>query len=348
MIKLAALGAALTGLLSLGYNVWQQQQPYQVTGYFASADQVVAGNEVVMNGVPVGRVESVAVAPDASEAGALIKLDIDRRYAPIRQGTKAVIRPKGLLGVMFVELQPGGGRAISGGGSIPLHDTASPVTLDEVNDIFDPRTRAYVHTLTVQGGATFQGRGADVNALLTQLPALSRDAQDISAQLAQRDQELDALAQEFDKVAGMMASEAEALKSDLRNGADLLDVLAAHQAKLQQELVEADAALAKVNQALSGHERDLNAILKQMPALLDSLRTFQDDSAAALGVLGPCTGDILDTLKEMQSATGYKTSSGASDGQGFELRTYANNARPPGAETGSYYPLVPCSGRTSP
>lgn len=345
MIRLVALGTALAGLLSLGYNAWDQQQPYLVTGYFASADQVVAGNQVMLNGVPVGTVQQVSVAPDSSEAGALLKLQIDRRYAPLHEGTKALIRPKGLLGEMFVELQPGSGRPMPRGAGIPLHDTVSPVTLDEVNDIFDPQTRQYVHTLTLQGGATFAGRGADVNTLLTQLPAIAQDAADISAQLASRDQELDALAREFDRVAAMLAAEAEALKRDLANGARLLDVLAQHQATLQQELVEADAALAKVNQALGGHEKDLNSVLKQLPPLLDSLRTFQDNSAAALGVLAPCTNDILGTLGEIQSATSYRTPQGSTDGQGFELRTYANNART-GPSAGSFNPSVPCTGGT--
>ena len=344
MIRIVALVAGLSGLFAFGSNVWQQNQPYEVTAYFASADQVVPLNEVVMNGVPVGSVSSVAVAPDTSNAGAIIKMTIDQRYAPLKQGTKATIRPKGLLGVVYVELQPGSGaRPISRGGAIPLQDTAAPVTLDEINDIFDPQTRQYIHDLTIEGGVTFQGRGQDVNAVLAALPAVSRDAADISAQLAAKDQALDALAQEFDRVAGMWAAEAEAFKRDLAAGADLLDVMARHQAQLQQEIVEADSALTKLNGALSGHEQDLNAILKAMPALLDQLKQFQDRSTTDVGILAPCTGDILTTLSEMQSATGYRSPSGSTDGQGFELRTDSQIVRV-GDSTGSYSSSVACTG----
>lgn len=346
MIKLVAAVSGLAALLSLGYNVWQQGQPYEVTGYFASADQVVPGNDVVLNGVPVGRVDTVSVAPENSTAGAFIKLQIDKQYVPLKDGTRATIRPKGLLGVMYVELQPGSGRPISRGGVIPLQDTAAPVTLDEVDDIFDPQTRAYIHDMTIQGGEAFHGSGQNVNTILQTLPALSQDAADISAQLAAKDQALDALAKEFDKVAGMWAAEAESFKRDLVAGADLLTVLADHQAKLQQEIVEADSALAKLNAALSGHTQDLNAILKALPALLDDLRKFQDESTTDLGIIAPCTGDILNTLGEMQSATGYKTSGGATDGQGYELRTDSQVVRI-GDSTGAYGPSVACSG-TSP
>lgn len=321
MKLMALLGLGLGTLLSAGYGVWEQTQPYEVSGYFQSAHQLVPGNDVVLNGVPVGTVEQVSVAPEGSAAGATVKMKLDGKYTPLHRGTRAAIRPRGVLGDMFVQLTPGGGPAIPRGGSIPLQDTAAPVTLDEVNDIFDPTTRQRIHTLTVEGGKTFDGAGKDLNALLQTLPALSLDAQDISAKLAEKDQQLDALQQEFDTVAGMMAREAEALKRDLANGASILQVLAEHEQKLQEELVYANAALAKLNAALGGHEKDLNQILKQMPALLDDLRSFQQHSTSALSILHPCVGDILTTLGEMQSATAYKTPSSSNDKLGFELRT---------------------------
>ena len=347
MIKLLAFFVTLTGLFGTGAALWSNQQPYQVTAYVLTADQVVPGNDVVLNGVPAGKVDRVAVAPEDSQAGALITFEVDRRYSPLRQGTKLTVRPKGVLGTMFLDLQQGGGAPIAGGGRIPLQDTAVPVTLDEVNDIFDPQTRAWVHTLTVQGGATFNGRGQDLNKVIALLPQLSQDAKQISGSLASRDQQLDQLAQEFDRVATMMASEAEAFKRDIRNGASLLTVLAQHEQKIQDELVYAEAALSKLNAALSGHEGDLNSILKQMPGLLDQLKAFQDRSTTALSIIYPCTGDILATLAEMQSATGYATPQGATDNKGFELRTDSQIVRT-GDSNGSFGPLVQCSGAKAP
>jgi hypothetical protein len=145
----------------------------------------------------------------------------------------------------------------------------------------------------------------------------------------------------------MMADEAEALKADLANGGQLLQVIAQHEANLEQELVYASSALQKLNAALSGHEKDLNQILKEMPALLDDLKSFQTHSATALGIINPCVGDIRTTLAEMASAMNYK-SPGSTDGQGFELRTYAQNVGP---ETGTKNPsqtAYRCSGSGSP
>lgn len=343
---IALLGMA--GLLGAGYNVWEQNQPYSLTAYFISAEQVVPGNDITLNGVPVGKVGEVSIAPDNSTAGAVVRLDIDRQFAPLRRGTHADIRPKGLLGVMFVQLTPGTGGPLGRGASIPLQDTSAPVTLDQIDDIFDPDTRAKVHTATVQGGIAFTDRGPDVNALLQTLPAISQDAADISAALAARDQEIDALQAEFDKVAGMMAAEAESLKADLAKGGELLTTLAQHEQTIQQELVYAASALQKLNAALSGHEKDLNQILKETPALLDDLKSFQNHAATALGIIKPCTGDIRTTLDEMRSAMNYQTPQGSSDGQGFELRTYAQDVGPITGQKAPAQSQYPCTGLPGP
>ena len=343
---IALVGVA--GIFGTGYNVWEQNQPYSVAAYFISAEQLVPGNDITLNGVPAGKVGEVSIAPDNSTAGAVVRLDIDRQFAPLRRGTHADIRPKGLLGVMYVQLTPGAGAPLSRGASIPLQDTSAPVTLDQIDDIFDPNTRAKVHTATVQGGVAFAGRGQDINALLQQLPAISQDAADISAALAQRDQELDALQVEFDKVAGMMAAEAESLKADLAKGGELLHTLAQHEQTIQQELVYAASALQKLNAALSGHEKDLNQILKETPALLDDLKSFQAHAATALGIIKPCSGDIRTTLDEKRSAMDYKTPQGSTDGQGFELRTYAQNVGPVTGQKAPSQAQYPCTGLPGP
>ncbi len=345
ILKLAALGAvAFAGWLSV--SLWNSSQEYRVTGYFISAEGVVPGNDVVLGGVPVGTVDSVGLAPEGQAAGAQIVMKIDRRFAPLRTGTHATIRPKGLLGTMFVELAPAnGGRPIGSGSSIPLQDTASPVTLDQVNDIFDAQTRAQVKTLTQQGGKSLDGRGHDINSLLNQLPSITDSTTDITAKLDQRQRELDALQVEFERVATMWASEDQSFRADLRNGGDLLDTLAQHQKNLGDQFAYANSALGNVNAGLNGHQKDLNQLLKDMPALLDTLQRFQNDSGTSLSILNPCMGDITATLAEMQDAMKYKHPEPGTDASGYMLRVQADND--PGHNRGAglgALPLIPCGG----
>jgi phospholipid/cholesterol/gamma-HCH transport system substrate-binding protein len=310
LAAIVAAGALLTGLATTLFG----NHPYTITAYFLSAEGLTPQNDVVINGSRVGKVVSVGIAPDAgpSGGGAQVVLEVDGHAAPLHRGTRATVRPKGLLGNPFVELTPGspGSEVIPSGGTLPLQDTASPVDLDQVMDLFDPQTRARIQTLTREGGASLANRGSDLNTFLAALPAIMQDTAAVTGKIAQQDQQLSALDVEFDRIAQMMVSEDQAFRRDLSNGASLLDVTAAHEAKLQAELVYADRVLAQLAAGLKGHERDLNQMLRAMPALLDQLQALSDHSATSLAVLDPCMADIVQTLAEMRSAQAYRDATG--------------------------------------
>ena len=287
---------------------------YTVRAYFLSAEGLTPNNDVVINGTRVGQVGSVRVAPDdaSSRSGAEVVLRIDGAAAPLHRGTRATIRPKGLLGNPFVELTPGpaSGEVISSGGTLPLQDTASPVDLDQVMDLFDPQTRTRIRTLTQEGGVALANRGSDLNALLAALPDITQDTAAVSGKIAEQDKALSDLDVEFDRIAQMMAAEDEAFRRDLSDGASLLDVTAAHEERLKAELVYADRALAQLAAGLKGHEGDLNKMLKALPAVLDELQSLSNHSATSLAILNPCMADIIETLAEMRSAQSYRDAAG--------------------------------------
>jgi virulence factor Mce-like protein len=342
-MKLIALLTLLLGAAAAaGVTVLQRSRPYEVTAYVVSAAQVVTGNDVVIGGVPVGHVSAVGLAPDGGPAGAQITMQLDQKYAPLHRGTRVTLRPKGLLGNMFVELTPSGAAGtIASGGSIPVQDTASPVTLDQVTDVFDAQTRQALQTLNQQGGVALQDRGADVNHVLQRLPQVSSDLAATAGALDSRDQELNALAIEFDRVASQVAGEDKSLRGDVQNGAALLDTLAAHQQQLQDELAAANSSLGSLNGALDGHQSSLNQLLKDQPALLQQLQQFESSSTTTFGTVDPCVNDLFNTLGEMRSATDYSHPAGSTDGNGFMLRV---DPQLVGTTNGTLTPTARCSG----
>lgn len=345
--KLLAIGAvavaAVLGVAFLGVG----NRTYTVKAYFVNAELVSPLNDVTIGGQVVGKVTDVSIVPSdqLSQGGAIITMQIDPRFAPLHEGTRATIRPKGLLGDMFVELAPGGGAnpEIASGGTIPLHDTAAPVTLDEVQDVFDPQTRYWLKVLTLEGGKTFaQNRGQDLNTFLSQLPGIATNASSVTGTLSARDQQIDQLDVEFDQIAYEMASEDQALRGDIANGGAILDTIAAHDEQLQAELLYANRSLGELNGSLNGHQQELNQTLKDFPALLADLKLFEQQSTGTLSTIYPCMGDILMTLAEMQSATDYSHSAGSADGTGDMLRVYPVLQGP---ENGSYTPgAAQCKG----
>jgi phospholipid/cholesterol/gamma-HCH transport system substrate-binding protein len=348
LVAVAAVGlAAVLGVAYLGVA----EKTYTVRAYFVNAERVVAQNDVTVGGQVAGKVTDVSLVPDGqlSQGGAVITMQIDPRFAPLHQGTRAAIRPKGLLGDMFIDLTPGGNAnpEIASGGVIPLHDTSAPVMLDEVQDVFDPQTRYWLKILTLEGGKTFaQNRGQDLNALLAQLPGISANTSGVTGTLAARDQQLDQLDVEFDQIAYEMASEDQALRGDIGSGGAILNTVAAHDQQLQAELVYANRSLGQLNGSLNGHQQDLNQTLKDSPALLADLQMFEQQSTGTLSTIYPCMNDILLTLAEMQSATDYSHTAGSSDGLGDMLRVYPVLQGP---ENGSYTPgAAQCKGVAAP
>jgi phospholipid/cholesterol/gamma-HCH transport system substrate-binding protein len=316
VLAVLSAGAVLAGLSATLFG----NHSYTINAYFLSAEGLTPRNDVVISGARVGRVLEVSVAPDEgpSRGGAKVVLEVDGASAPLHRGTRATIRPKGLLGNPFVEVTPGppGAEVIASGGTLPLQDTASPVDLDQVMDLFDPQTRARIQTLTREGGKALDGRGSDLNLFLQALPKIVDDSSAVTGKIAEQDQQLSALDVEFDRIARMMVSEDQAFRRDLSNGASLLNVTAAHEQALRAELVYADRTLAELATGLKGHERDLNQILRAMPSLLDELQALSDHSATSLAILNPCMADVIQTLAEMRSATAYR------DGAGNMLRVH--------------------------
>ena len=225
---------------------------------------------------------------------------------------------------------------------IPLIPTTLSVrTLDQVTDIFDAQTRQALQTLNQQGAVALQNRGPDVNHVLQRLPQVSSDLAQTAGALDDQDQELNALAIEFDRVASQVSGEDKSLRGDVANGATLLDTLAAHQQHLQDELSAANSSLGNLNTALDGHQASLNQLLKDQPALLQQLQEFEASSTTTFGTIDPCVNDLFNTLGEMRSATDYSHPAGSTDGNGFMLRV---DPQLVGATNGTLTPTARCSG----
>lgn len=315
---------------------------YTVRVYLLSAQRLVPGNNVDIDGVPAGRVTAVQLAPDNGAAGAIVTVTLAGRYVPLRQGTKASVRPTGVIGDMLLDLTPvQGGTAIPSGGSIPLQDTQVSVTLDQVTNVLNSTARAELRTLIRQGAKGLKGEGPGVNHVLAKLPQISSDLAATTGSLDQQTQQLSDLDQEFSRVAAMISGEHSSLAGDISNGASILGTLASHQTALQQELISANSSFQKANSVLTGRQQSVRQVLQQMPQLLDLLRVLQARATTSARTINPCMQNLLTMLGDLASADNYRQAAGSTDGAGYLLRV---NPQLVGAETGTFSPQAACSG----
>ncbi len=118
---------------------------YEIDARLANAGNLVEGNLVTVAGEEVGQVEDIRLSDDGQ---AVARLSVDADYAPLREGTRAVVRKRSLSSIAndVIELQLGEGDApdIEEGGTILAVNTESDVPLDAVFNTFDPVARVAV------------------------------------------------------------------------------------------------------------------------------------------------------------------------------------------------------------
>src|SRR3954471_991925 len=143
VLLLLALGAAAALTTGAGDG-----GSYKVRAIFDSAGFVIAGEDVKVAGVRVGKIDSLDVTRDFK---AVVVLDIqDPGYQDFRSDATCQVRPQSLIGEKFVECVPTQKRAVDakappplkkltrgeGKGQylLPVSHTTRSVDLDLIND----------------------------------------------------------------------------------------------------------------------------------------------------------------------------------------------------------------------
>jgi phospholipid/cholesterol/gamma-HCH transport system substrate-binding protein len=174
-LRLAAFAALGIAVVVAAVVLLRSGESYTVHARFLNAAQLVKGNLVQVSGQDAGKVKSITVTPDGQ---ADVALQIDKHWAPLRQGTQAMIRQASLSGVAnrYVDLRlaPQRGHDIPDGGRIDEHDTTTAVDLDQLFNTFDEPTRQSLSSLLQGLARQHDGRGEQMNAAFAYLnPALS-------------------------------------------------------------------------------------------------------------------------------------------------------------------------------
>jgi len=174
--RIAALGAVIAAVALVAIVLFGGgKSAYSVKATFVNAAQLVNGNEIKVNGVAVGTVKDIAIT-DNSQAE--VTFEVSEKYAPLRQGTKAIVKQTSLSGIAnrYIDLQMPDGTAppIADGGSIGIDNTQTAVDLDELFNLFDPVARVAVQDFVRGSAESLRGQGQAGNRAIAYLnPALS-------------------------------------------------------------------------------------------------------------------------------------------------------------------------------
>ena len=221
---------------------------YEVKAKFINASQLVKGNNVQVGGVKAGSVKKIELSDDGQ---AIVTMEIDDDYAPLKEGTRATVRQASLSGIAnkYVELQlpgtPRNGkpRDIPEGDTIDTTKTTTAVELDQLFDVFDPPTREAVKQLFKNQHRFYEGKTDEqrevfrylnpalstssrlFNELNADTPRLERfivDSSELVTALAERRDDLTALVGNLNATFRALGSQRAALTDAINNLPDFL------------------------------------------------------------------------------------------------------------------------------
>jgi phospholipid/cholesterol/gamma-HCH transport system substrate-binding protein len=245
---LSCFGILLFLWITFGGPTPFKAKPYEIKIPFNEATQLAQQSDVRISGVTVGKVQKIDVAPNGKQA--LATIDIEDKYGPIPQGTRAILRTKTLLGETYVELTPGDSSspALEDGETLPSAQVAESVQLDEIFRTFDARTRRAFQEWMQYSAAGIQGRGQDFSAGIAELaPTFT----------------------EFDKLFRTLDTQQVAVRQLFRNGAVALESLRGREGDLARLI----SASNEVFQTTAARERDIEALFRVFPTFEDESRT---------------------------------------------------------------------------
>ena len=269
--KRTAVLAAIAFTLScvgLMIFVWTQfagtvpfaPQGYRIQAVFRETGQLVAGADVRISGVNVGKVTNV----QPRGVNSLVTMDLHRQFAPMPADTRGILRLKTLLGEAYIELSPGSpsGRKLPDGGTIPPSQIQRTQDLDQVLNSFDPSTQRALQQFLSGSFEALSGRGQDLNNAIGNLdPAVSQ----LSA------------------VVGVLNQQQGNLQRLINNLGVVLTTVGNRSADVQS-LVNAGN---QVFSATAGRDAQLQATINGLPPFMTQLRSTLGTLNTTLGIAKP-------------------------------------------------------------
>jgi phospholipid/cholesterol/gamma-HCH transport system substrate-binding protein len=308
--RIAAVGALVLAVVVVALLLLSSGSSYIVRADFQDAGGLVSGNQVLMGPATVGTVQSIALTPNGL---AEVTMSLGSDASPVPQGTIARIYENSLSGSAnrYVVLEaPRSGVPIPSGGLIPLSDTRSFVSLDQLFDTFDPLTRAGLSNFIKGEAASIQGRAIAANrTLLYFAPALASTS-DVTAQLSRDEPAFDGLLVQGAQAMQALASQSEKLTALVANTDAATGAIARESQSLEQALVLFPPTL--VGSTVTFHR--LNSTLDALDPLVAAskigirrLEPFSVELRKLINVSIPTVGQ-LDALIRNPAGTGDLTS----------------------------------------
>lgn len=255
---------------------------------FTESGGLKANDEVRVAGVRVGKVRGIELAGDKVRVE--FQVDENAEFGP---ETEAEIRVKTLLGAMYVALVPKGSGQMEEGDEIPVERTESPFDVVQVFEGLAERSEAID---TDQLAESLNTMAALTENTPEEFKAALRGVSALSANVAARDEELNTLLRNLEKVSGVLGDRSGDIIALMEDGDLLFRALVARREAVHDLLV----ATSQLSQQLTGLVQDTRADLKpaldNLDSVVDLLNENRENIDNSLRLMAPFYRVFANTL----------------------------------------------------
>ena len=281
VFALSCFGLLLFLWLSFGGPIPLKPKGYRVQVGFPEATQLGLEADVRVAGVSVGKLRQKKLDPNSNRT--LATLEIERKYAPLRSDTKAILRQKSLLGETYVELTPGSSKqTIPEGGRLPNGSVQKTVELDEIFRSLDPTTRAAFRGWQQDLAKGINGRGQDFNDAIGTLPGFAHDGADILQVLDSQQGAVTRLVKNTGVTFGALTENEQQLHNLITSAGEVFQATASQQDNLAETI------------------RILPTFLDESKATVKRLQSFSTNTQPLVHDLIPVAQDLKPTLHDVR------------------------------------------------
>jgi phospholipid/cholesterol/gamma-HCH transport system substrate-binding protein len=259
--RVAAVGSLVAAIVVVTLILMSGGSSYSLRANFADAGGLVAGDQVMLGPAIVGTVNSITLTPNSL---AQVSMSLDSNASPMPQGTVARVYENSLSGIAnkYVVLEPGpkGNPPISSGALIPLQNTRSFVSLDQLFDTLDPLTRAGLRDYIQGNAASIQGRANAANQTIKYFAPALASTSDVTRELTLDEPTFDGLVVQGAKAMQLLASRSQELTQLVSNTATTTGAIARQAQSLEQALQLFPNALNRQTSTFKGLNSTLDAL----------------------------------------------------------------------------------------
>ncbi len=272
-----------------------------VTAYFDNSNGIFVGDDVVMLGVRIGRIESIEPQPDRAK----ITFWFDRKYQVPAEAGAVILSPQ-LITSRAIQLTPAytGGAEMTDDAVIPQSRTAVPVEWDDFRQQLEklssslqpgPGGTSPMGEFVDVAAQNLRGRGADIRTAIIELSRALSALGDHSTDIFGTVKNLATL------VSGLQSSTALMKELNL-NLAGATALLADHPAQIGEAVEGLNTATQDITAFISAHREALGVTSDKLGSVAQALVDSTDDIKQVLHLVPTTFQNLINIFEPAHSA----------------------------------------------